>query len=183
LLLASAADYTPDTTSPALIQFDLTMPTGKPPVKLTMTFSETVNLGELDVSFIALVDSHGNQYPLTSGIATQNPFTPTIVELTVDATDLAGLRSKESIGRTSALTYITIGVGAITDHNSQPIVAIVASSPLPVTQHTVDVTPPVVHKFDLDLDANTLTVYYTDDSVVQLDSVDPSAFTIVDSQN
>ena len=58
--LATAADYTADATSPQLVGFDLTMPTGKPPVKLTMTFSETVQLSSLDVSGITLLDTHGN---------------------------------------------------------------------------------------------------------------------------
>jgi len=172
--------FVADNQSPVLQGFDWEMPTGKPPIKLTLTFSETVLLSSLSVNFIFIRDGQGTAVQLSTAVASQQPLNPRILELTVHVDDLASVREAGGVGSTPALTWLSIAPGAITDHANKPVQEIFASNPLQVNDggHSVDVTPPKVTKFDLDLDTGYLTVYYEDASSIDASTVDPSKFTI-----
>jgi hypothetical protein len=166
-----------DETPPELVDFAFEMRTGKPPVTLSLTFSETVLASSLNVAFISIINGLGDEVPLTQAISTQELTTPRIVEITLHADDLASVRLAGGLGSTAALTKLTIGSDAITDHGGNNVDARDANNALDVSKHTVDVTPPTVDRFDLDMDSGILTIYYKDDSAVS--NVDPGQITIV----
>jgi hypothetical protein len=172
IALISAAEYTADATSPVLEQFDLDMDTLKPPVKLTMTFSETVLLSSLNLGGITLTDKLGASVPLTDGVKSQDASSPTIVKVELDAVDLASIRATESVGRTVALTNIVLSSTAITDHKNNAVEPIDSTTPeLVVTTHTVDVTPPSITAFAIDFGLNTITLTFSE-VVVQSTLID-----------
>jgi len=173
--------YTKDNTAPKLVGFDAEMPTDKPPIMLTLTFDETVVLSELDVSGITIEDGNGKGYQLTQATATQDNLVPTVVVVTVSADDLEGLRAKKTVGRDRDEFYIDLASHAIVDHANKPVVATPEGQPLQVTKHTVDITPPEIVKFDLDLDSNELRLTFSEH--VEIDTIDPKTIKIQEADS
>jgi hypothetical protein len=174
--------FTADKSHPVLEGFDWEMPSGKPPIKLTLTFSETVDMNALSVNFIFIRDSHGSAVRLSSALTSQQVSNPRILELTVHVNDLASIRQTGSVGSTRALTWLSIAPEAIKDHAGNHVKEIFANDPLQVNVnvngHSVDVTPPKVKSFELDLDSGYMIVYYEDASSIDATTVKPSKFTI-----
>jgi hypothetical protein len=173
--------HTKDGTRPKLLSFDAEMPTGKPPIMLTLTFDETVVLAELDVSGIVIEDGNGRGYELTKATATQDVTIPTVIEVTVSTDDLEGLRAMKTVGRDAHETYITLSASAMVDHNDNEVEPTADGVPLQVTTHTVDITPPEVVEFDLDLDKNELRLTFSEH--VELETIDPKTIKIQEADS
>eukprot|EP00729_Bicosta_minor_P004714 gene4714-23313_t len=155
-----AGGFTADDTRPELEGFDFEMSGGTPPVILTLSFSETVLASSLDVSFITLMDNVGSEFDLNVAVQSQDLTNPSELTLTIQPTDLAGIRATKSIGRTTGTTWIKIDEGAITDHATKKVETSV--NPIQVSSHTVDVTPPRVVNFDLDFGTNEIILYFSE---------------------
>jgi hypothetical protein len=173
--------YTEDSTAPKLVGFNAEMPTKKPPIMLTLTFDETVVLSELDVSGITIEDGSGTGYTLTHATATQDSTIPTVVVVTVSPDDLEGLRAMKTVGREKTEFFIDLGMNTIADHAGNMVVATPDGQPLQVTNHSVDITPPEIVEFGLDLDSNELRLTFSEH--VEIDTVDLKTIRIQESDS
>merc|ERR1712137_1010932 len=113
----NASTFVRDATAPQLVSFDAEMPSGKPPVLMTLRFSETVVLSSLNVSGIVIEDGSGHGFRLTSAMTSQNNRTaPNVVLVTVTPGDLEGIRALKTVGRDRSETFLSIDSTTIRDH-------------------------------------------------------------------
>jgi len=162
--------YDEDKTAPELMSFDATMTAGKPPLILTLRFSETVMTSSLNLTNIVLQaeenvakynsKSHNYAHAISSAVASRSA-SYTEIQLTIGASDLEAIRALENVVRTPGSTFVSLGE-AITDAAGNSVKAISAAEGMPVTKHSADVTPPEVAAFDLDLTSDTLTVVFSE---------------------
>ena len=181
----TASDYTADSEAPALTGFDFEMPTLAPPIMLTLSFSETVNASSLNVSGIVLQSTNltaDSSVRLTSALVSVNStHAPSVLHITVSATDLAAIRALESMGRTAATTFVSLDNTAVSDFAGNAVDAIAASSALTVTTRTVDITPPTVSSFNLNMQSNQLVITF--DEPVVLSTFEVESITLLSAQN
>ena len=160
-----ATKHTPDSGKPTLKSFEAVMPTGKPPMKLILKFSEAVDVASLKTDQIVLYDdeSKTKKLPLTAGDATKALVKGSLtdIEVTVADKDLVSMRALESVGRTQAATLIELNAGSVADHVPNAIATM--AKPIVSSKHTVDVTPPTVSGLAVDFATNTITISFSED--------------------
>eukprot|EP00042_Codosiga_hollandica_P059493 m.918095 g.918095 ORF g.918095 m.918095 type:complete len:4523 (+) comp60173_c0_seq1:4307-17875(+) len=173
----SASAFYPDVTSPTLVSFDVDMNYGS----LRLSFSEVVNSNSLVVSRLALVDSvQSASAPfifssLQFSLAFDDAFT-----LLIPLSELNRLKKVVSIASSSSNTYLTMLSTAVVDMNLNNLVAIPLSAAKRVSLFTPDTTAPVLLGFDLNLNANTLTLSFSE--TVMSSSFSASGLSLVSSR-
>ena len=159
-----ASEHFNDATDPRLLAFDMDMNTGV----LTLYFSETVDVSTFDFTGITLqLDSTVTQpvhyYNLTSSTELLVDDAPT-VPILISNDDLNVLKTRQ-IGRTESMIWLMLTNYTVMDvHRNLPVNPILNGFAKPVRMYTNDSTPPRIDRFDLDLTAETLTLYF-DESV------------------
>ncbi len=165
---------TPDTTSPILVSFDLSMNT----TTLVLTFNETVNSATLNVNQIAIQDdvSSSSDYHVSPLYLTPGPnetFTDSdndyIIVIHLGPTDRNELKKRRDLAISTDTTYITLRSHAIMDMNGNVVQAINDGNALQVTEFTPDTRPPVLTRFVLDMNAEILTLTF--DETVMAESL------------
>ena len=158
--------YTPDTTPPVLQEFDLDMNTGI----LVMRFSETVSGPLLKVQQITLQGRRdSNQDPNlmhTLGLDTYIPGTDSTpglspqIAVQIKILDLNEVKRLTQVATSSQDTFISVTSEMIPDTKNNMNVPVSSRNGLQVTNYTADVTSPQLERFDLDLNANILTLTF-----------------------
>lgn len=185
------SSFTPDTTPPHLVSFDLDMSLDI----LTLHFSETVNGYTINPTQITLVNmvptntSIGNNsqlavtfinYTLTGGENLPLMLFKTTLSLKLTFNDRNNIEILPGLATSADTTFLSISQSLIVDMSSNSIVSIPISSPLPVSTYLADKTPPQLMTFDLNMDTLTLTLYIS--KSVNVSSLNVSAITLQSTQ-
>ena len=169
--------FTPDTTSPQLIRFnlDLTAQT------ILMYFSEPMNTSSFNPIGITFINAPGgnSSYTLTAGNTSSSDGTMIVVNL--DLTDLNRIKALETLAINAQTTYISIQPFTISDMNKNRVVLITRTNPLNVSYFTNDTIHPRLVAFDLDMNTNILTLQFVE--TVNTMSTNFTGITIQDTFN
>lgn len=174
-------NYVADDTDPELVSFSAQMVSGAPPILLKLVFSEPVKVTSvMDVSGFVLQPDQGGAdasaaVPLSSATSSRDADLVT-VDITISATDLATIRGKENVGRSSSVTYASILSKFTTDEAGNSIKVIGTGTALQVdaSPFTVDIVPPTLNAFELDLSTQSLTLSFSEP--VELDTLTLGTF-------
>ena len=190
--------YTPDTTDPALLEFDLDLTRDI----LTLRFNETVDVATFDPTQLTLSsawvhDGSGSgqsgsgsgqsgsgmesgmtevvNYTLTSGelLSTVNS---TRLQLALSFRDRNELKRLLDLAISNDTTFLSLTSSLVRDTASNPVQPISISDALPVTNYTGDSAQPRLLHFDLDMDGPTLTLFLSE--TVEVSSLSVSAITL-----
>ena len=158
-------NYTQDDTRPILEIFHLNLTDNT----LTMQFSETVNvIDTLNVTALTILadpnlDSVGRFHRL--GIDTNtlsyDVYTP-VVTIQLGRLDLNEVKKDIYLATSKANTHLALDSTALSDMNFNPVVARSTLVPLQVTNYIEDKIAPELEAFDLDMDASTMVLYFSE---------------------
>lgn len=163
--------YVPDSTDPELVSFSAQMVLGAPPVLLKLVFNEPVKVGNaMDVSGFALQpDKNGagsgavSLSALSSSTISRDVDLVT-VDILVGDSDLAAIRGKANVGRSAGVTFASILAKFATDEAGNSIKGVPTSdaTPVDVSTFTVDIVPPTLDNFKLDMATQELTLSFSE---------------------
>ncbi|XP_062518522.1 uncharacterized protein LOC134193700 [Corticium candelabrum] len=162
--------YTVDRVPPALVEFNMTMRGGVPPLVFILTFSETVYASSLSPTELTLMIAANSTslrevYTLTGGnVSTENS---TVVELVALDDDRQGIKTLPPLGQTVANSFLSITSDAMRDMAGNAVTRLSRSFGQQVKYHTADLTPPVLNFFDLDMDSGELFLTFSEDVILQ----------------
>jgi len=175
-LAINAGSYTPDSTAPALISFDLNMNDGT----LHLTFSETILPAAVHATSISLQSkqNHANGGALItlSGGSAAAGADSTIIVVALVTADLNLIKLTSGLGTTTANSYLSATSSAAADVFSNALTAISSGSALAAHAIVADTTPPLLSAFALDLNAETITFSFNEP--VQASSLIITQFTL-----
>lgn len=175
--------FTRDTTNPQLTAFSIRMngtASAAPPLILVLTFSEFVDASTLVATRFTLQPAQNNTNASESYQLTQtgsvNRVSETVLELVVDAVDLAGIRALQPLAQAVSNSFISAEAAAVQDAFSNDLDAVDSSAGIPATTNTADLVPPSVLSYTLDLNTNQLVL--TMSEAVTASSVRPERITL-----
>ena len=170
--------YTPDTTSPVLIYWELDLNVAQ----LLFAFSEPVAFRILDPSQITLLaaPASDNAYTLTEymDFIRVNEFEYTI---RLSEVDTNAIKVRQGLTSDLASSYLSITSTAFQDTSRNRVEAILRIAPIRASQFIQDTSSPVLRSFSLDLDAGSLLLSF--DETVNASSFIVSGFTFVNRQS
>ena len=174
--------FTDDTTGPSLQSYILNMTSRE----LSLTFDEPVDASSFDVTGITVLSQPGVtdlslSYNLQSGdLLTPNGITMTTL---LSNTDIVELQSRPSLATSRMNTYLVLTTSTAVDlsYEQNSVQAITINNAMQADTYISDFAPPQLENFDLDLDANQLTLYFNEP--VFLDSLDFSRLTLQSTSN
>ena len=171
-----------DKTGPSLQSFILNMTSRE----LSLTFDEPVDASSFDVTGISILSRPGAtdvplSYNLQSGdLLTLNGITMTTLLSNIDVVEL---QSRPNLATSRMNTYVVLSSSTAVDlsYRQNPVQPITINNALQADAYISDFAPPQLETFDLDLDANQLTLYFNEP--VFLDSLDFSRLTLQSTIN
>lgn len=130
------------------------------------------------ISLSAVLAASGvSYYTLTGGAASINlTTTPNVVTIQLTPSDLNAIKNTSGLARSADTTYISTTFGLAYDFQSNQVVTVSPFNPLPVSAYVSDYTAPSVLSFVLDMNANQLTITFSE--TVNISSFMPPAITI-----
>lgn len=168
--------FTPDTTNPLLVSFDLDVNFGN----LTLLFTETVNVSTLHFTFITLqntqdVSQSTEVVKLTGGqqVTLDNDL---MIQFNLSTDDLNLLKKLTDLGTSDNNTFVSVLEGTVLDMNRNNLTAIVGSLGRQVRSLVNDTTPPQLVDFDVNLNSGQLI--FTFSETAETDSLNVSALTL-----
>jgi len=139
---------------------------------LTLTFSETVRTNTLNVGAIRIQSTldlaNGVSHVLTTSSSSSVNGPIIVVQLSI--ADSNELKRILGLARSQASTFVSITNACIRDMGGLQVVAIGSSNALQIGTYIPDSTRPVLTEFDLDMDAETMTLVF--DETVSAASLD-----------
>ena len=178
LHLLAAAEFRMDDTPPTLDAFDIDLDQGT----LTLSFDETVNGNSLNITVITLqngpnTNSTSEEYSL--GDSTWTMIDSTVIVVNLSFNDLNAIKKLRDLASDDEgnNTFISLPLGAIADMNHNPLVPVDADFALNVQNITLDMTPPQLVTFDLNLNDEQLLLTFTE--TVDRFTLDVEEFTLV----
>ena len=170
-------NYTDDRVEPILESFVLDLNTDI----LTLLFSETVNVRDtFDIGSFTLISEPpvalvNNPTSHVLGLDVNNTITFDIYEPVVTVQlgrlDLNQLKEDTRLATNRNDTYLFLSETAVSDMRDNTVVPINILMPQQVATYIQDQTPPVLERFDLNMDLGTLTMYFSE-------SINPTTFDI-----
>ena len=176
-----AAAYTPDTNSPSLSAFNLSLAAGQ----LTLEFNETVNISSLQPTELVLQSAANNaaegvkRLTLTGGTASLS-VTGVRFDLRLVKNDVDRLTQLIGLGTSVSDTYLAFSTRAISDVQGNPVVAVPGTAAKQADTHLRDQTKPTLQSVALDLDNGELTLTFSE--TIHAESVDTAKIDIRASQ-
>jgi len=170
----AAGRFTPDTTRPNLITFDLDMDS----VMLTLVFDEAVDVTTLDLDQIEIQNRVST--PSVIDRLQDNSFAAPngpVVNVPLHFNDQVTLKRNVQIAVDNTSTFLVILNFAIRDMNGNYVIRIPNIAALPVRNFIPDTSQPFLTGFRFDLDAGNL--YLSFDEAIQSASVVPSRITLL----
>jgi len=162
-----------------------------------MNFNESVQASTLSIGEIVLsnaadtssVDPVANTFRLTTCSTSTSTDGPTIIVSMCNA-DLDVLKTKPTLAVSQATTYISFSSALIKNMANINVVTVSLSSAVGSSSYQVDLTPPTIRRFDLNMNATVnennvilgsalLTLYFSE--TVNVSTITPSAITIQSS--
>ena len=176
-----AQNFTPDTTRPHLVQYNLDMDYGTG--RLWLTFSETMLISSFNVTEITL---HGSPYANESEYTLHSDSTPvegsfddTVVAIVISLYDSNEIKKLTTLATSREDTYLSLTNQTITDMNDNELIE--TAIPEQVRNYTEDTTSPTLDSFTIDLDSNILTLFFSE--TVNVDTLNVEEITLQDSQD
>ena len=149
--------FTEDTTAPELVAFDLDMDNGE----IIMTFTETVDVSSVGVGGLTLrsaSDDIGVSVLNISG-GELSEEDSTVITLSLSSADISTLKQDATLATSRADSYLSLASSTVVDMNGNGVVAVES---LQVTSYTADETRPSLENFDVDIDAGTLLIRFSE---------------------
>ena len=153
-------EFIPDTTPPVLIGFDLL--TSGSSFLIRLRFSETVNGSTLDLSGISLISQpllNVTAYVIQSAIL-QAPFITDQVTVLSNVTDVEGILLLPPLGQTLDDSYMVLPPMAVVDMSGNSFVGLTSEQAVMATVIDIDLVPPSLVEFSLDLTAGNLQLTF-----------------------
>ena len=176
-----AQNFTPDTTRPHLVQYNLDMDYGTG--RLWLTFSETMLISSFNVTEITLDGSpyaNESEYTLHSdSTPVEGSFDDTVVAIVISLYDSNEIKKLTTLATSREDTYLSLTNQTITDMNDNELIE--TASPEQVRNYTEDTTSPTLDSFTIDLDSNILTLFFSE--TVNVDTLNVEEITLQDSQD
>ena len=164
--------YIPDTTSPALMGFDLALTDSiRRPLLIDIQFSETINASSISVTSFTLqsaVDATApgvQSYTLTGGNVTQ--IDDDTVEIAVLDNDFETIIYDLMFLTSPDMTFLSIGPGAGRDNSNFDIVTILNTMGVQVRMYDVDLVSPEVREYSLDMDIGVLSITWSENVLAE----------------
>eukprot|EP00035_Acanthoeca_spectabilis_P018800 m.403424 g.403424 ORF g.403424 m.403424 type:complete len:6121 (+) comp16790_c1_seq2:183-18545(+) len=177
-----ATQFGPDIDPPTLNSFDLTMVNGVPPMLLTLSFSESVNVSTLNPLGFVFRSSTSNatfthrlaftQRQLNSGISPFSSEFADVVQITLSEDDRLAIEAQHAIGAAGSIgtglarrrndSFLSVDVDSVRDMVGLALHPISPELALQVSQHTVDLVKPIISSFDLNLNSGELGLTFSE---------------------
>lgn len=154
-----ADNYTADTTPPELLQFTVNLNLGL----LSFIFDEPVNVSSISFNSFTLQSENSgsfDSYQLTDGAT--NSSNGRFIELYVTDFDLNMIKRRENLFVSGATSFLSFMSDAIRDMADNGIIGRSSSEAIPTTSFTEDTTRPLLLFFDLDMNDEVLTLYFSE---------------------
>ena len=166
---AIVTTYQADITGPVLRGFTLNLTSER----LSLTFDETVDFNTTVPMLITLqnLETPTAYHRLSQAVSIGANSHILVLNLTATQNDLNGIKLLQELATSLENTYISLADGAIHDLalNSNPIL----STTILADDFYPDLIPPEIVSFDVNINASTLTLVFTE--VVNVSSLDPTA--------
>ena len=162
MYVQQAERFTPDSTRPSLISYDLDMNAGTG--LLWLTFSETMLVSSLDATQITLLSSNDTEstyYTLTNdSVISEESIDDTIVSIVLSLFDSNEIKKLTDLATSNDDTHLLLTNETVVDMNNNPV----HSTPFPVSvfNYTDDTTDPKLNEFIIDMNSNTLTLLFSE---------------------
>jgi len=164
-------NHTEDLKAPEMTGFTLNMHA----LKLTVSFTETVNTGTLNINLFTISSADGSSsVGLTSASSTSLSEVGDVVVITIGTVDANKIKHLTELATDEIDTYLALGKAAIKDMNSNPNAEAAAKA---TNLHTEDLKKPYLDEFDLNMDAATLTLSFSE--TIDGSSFESSAITLI----
>ena len=179
-------NFTSDSNRPSLVTFTLNLDTNE----LMLTFNETVDASELNLTEIILQNEASNtsrEFRLTLRTETDPVPTLSSQQDSTVITVFLGFDDRNDIKRFTDLainnetTFISFSNETLIDMNSQPVIAIPGDEARQVTDFTEDRTAPTLVRFSLDVDDGILKLTF--DETVNASSLRTQTILLQNDEN
>ena len=168
-------NFTQDSISPILEGFNISLSNDT----LTLSFSETVRANSLQgnqITFFETSNGTGANYTLTGGYSIYGDDPVITVQLLNK--DLNVIKQILTLATNRYNTFISVTNATILDMTGNDLIPVIAENGTQVTDYYEDHVRPRLEYFDLDLDAPTLTLYFSE--TVDITTLDPTQITLTD---
>lgn len=152
--------FTSDETFPALVNYTLNLTSEI----LSLSFSETVDVSTLDVTYI-LLQNDTILYPENSYRLTGGTFADTdsaVVHITLSFQDITEIKKDRLLATNENNTFISFSADFVRDTATNRIVAVPSSEAHGADLVISDLIPPELSAFDLNLTAGKLYLYFSE---------------------
>jgi len=146
--------FTPDTTSPTLVEFALNMNTGV----ITLFFSETVDGSSINVEGVAFAAAVGGAGVSLTTSVPEAAYSDSL-SITLSLADLNELKRIPGLCTAAETTFVIISSSALVDMNNNSVIAVASHS---TADYTADGTSPTLVSFALDMNVNFLTMSFSE---------------------
>ena len=169
------SDVFGDITPPVLLSFELIMTNGTEPLEILLRFSETVDVNSLIETSVTLlltnVSNTSTDYTLTGG--TSSAVDSPNVTIFVSEADLTAVRALAPLAQFIETSYLSFAGDGVRDIAGN---LIGSQGPIPVSLYLVDLIPPFVQQFSLDMNRGRLQIAFSE--TVQYTSFEVIAITL-----
>ena len=153
--------FTPDTTSPSLVSYVFDLDNGL----IHLVFSETVESlsfvpTQVTVANNITMSTETQSYTLRGSNLTHTFNDSTMLTLKLDDRDLNSIKYRRNLATTTLNTFVRLGRTAVYDMNRR--VYSYTSQALGTISYIPDTTDPYLIGYDLDVDAATLTMTFSE---------------------
>lgn len=175
--------YSRDIVPPRLESYELDMDDGS----LTCTFNDVVDTSSLKMKTHITLQSQKNallsapdvldeEFSLTlRGGTTDSSNTYTIV-MKIPEEDVELIKRRTNLASSIDNTFISLKAELLKDADGTAITPIISDNALKASKFTPDTTPPILSRFDIDLEGELLNLEFSE--VVDISSFDAKSITI-----
>jgi hypothetical protein len=168
--------YTPDTTPPELISYDLDMNGGV----ITLVYSEPVDAASVNPKQIAVLANASNgTSSFTFTNANVSDVDSTTITCSLFRNDMDAIKRFYPLATSKESTFLKLTAASANDTAGVAVIARTSSTALGVSLFKGDKTAPRITAFDLDMTAKALTLRFSE--TVNMSSLDTSKLTLLGS--
>ena len=167
--------FVADVTSPVLESFGLDLNSGT----LILSFSEPVNANTLDPTQVTLQNAIIATVNLTLSNATTTSSGNGPVIVLQLLSDADRIKASTDLADSVTTTYLSLTASTIQDLSGSPVLPVLPFNALQVAYFIIDVTPPELASFSLDLDIGSLQLTFSE--AVNIFTLNPTGITLQSS--
>ena len=167
LTSAAAAVYTPDTTPPRLVSYELHMVQGQDglflPITVTVEFNEAINVSSIDTTQLTFSTDH-----LAATSVSLQTRVPAVridarrAKFNLSDTDRLAIKAKPPLLLSANWTVLSCTPTFALDMSGNAMVAVAPAESTAPAVFDIDIVRPRAEAFDLNMTSHTLTVYFSE---------------------